>query len=162
SARLLAVCERWNRKLHFYSGLFLIVFLWLFAFTGLLLNHPTWTFHESWRNRHETKFQLPIVRPAAGLTSDLEQARDLMRQMSIDGEILWTTTRSDGAPSLRVVVQRISPSMDIWRIRSRACSRSLVSPAAGRTMGSWNFVSWRFRQDSWKVQVGWFKSRPVK
>src|SRR6266404_1607604 len=29
SARLLAVCERWNRKLHFYSGLFLIVFLWL-------------------------------------------------------------------------------------------------------------------------------------
>lgn len=98
SARLLAVCERWNRKLHFYSGLFLIVFLWLFAFTGLLLNHPNWTFHESWRNRHETKFQLPIVPPAAGLTSDLDQARDLMRQMSIAGEILWTTTRSDGAP----------------------------------------------------------------
>jgi uncharacterized protein len=97
-ARLLAVCERWNRKLHFYCGLFLIVFLWLFAFTGLLLNHPNWTFHESWRNRHETKYQLPIVPPAAGLTGDLDQARDLMRQMSIDGEILWTTTRSDGAP----------------------------------------------------------------
>jgi hypothetical protein len=96
--RLLAVCERWNRKLHFYSGLFLIVFLWLFAFTGLLLNHPNWTFHESWRNRHETKYQLPIVAPGAGLTGDLDQARDLMRQMRIDGEILWTTTRSDGAP----------------------------------------------------------------
>jgi len=98
SARLFAVCERWNRKLHFYTGLFLIVFLWLFAFTGLLLNHPNWTFHESWRNRHETKFQLPIEPPAAGLVGDLDQARDLMRQMSIDGEILWTTTRSDGAP----------------------------------------------------------------
>src|SRR5262245_52739948 len=79
--RLLAVCERWNRKLHFYSGLFLLFFLWLFAFTGLLLNHPTWIFHESWRNRHETIYQLPIVSPAAGLTGDLEQARDLMRQM---------------------------------------------------------------------------------
>jgi len=97
-ARLLAVCERWNRKLHFYSGLFLLIFLWLFAFTGLLLNHPTWTFHESWKNRHETKYQLPIVPPAAGLTSDLDQAHDLMRQMSIEGEILWTTIRSDGAP----------------------------------------------------------------
>ena len=97
-ANLLAVCERWNRKLHFYSGLFLLVFLWLFAFTGLLLNHPTWAFHESWKNRHETKYQLPIVPPAAGLTSDLDQAHDLMRQMHIDGEILWTTIRSDGAP----------------------------------------------------------------
>jgi hypothetical protein len=97
-ARLLAVCERWNRKLHFYSGLFLIAFLWLFAFTGLLLNHPGWGFHESWRNRQETKYTLPIVPPAAGLTSDLDQARDLMRQMSIEGEILWTTTRSEGTP----------------------------------------------------------------
>jgi len=98
SESVLAVCERWNRKLHFYSGLFLIFFLWLFAFTGLLLNHPNWTFHESWLNRHETKSQRPIVPPAANLTSDLEQAHDLMRQMSIEGELLWTTTRSDGAP----------------------------------------------------------------
>jgi hypothetical protein len=97
-ANLLAICERWNRKLHFYSGLFLIVFLWLFAVTGLLLNHPNWTFHESWRNRTETTFQLPIVAPAPALTSDLDQARDLMRQMSIEGEILWTTIRADNAP----------------------------------------------------------------
>src|SRR4029079_4833360 len=91
-ASLLAVCERWNRKLHFYSGLFLLVFLWLFAFTGLLLNHPKWTLQESWLNRHETKYKLPIVPPAAGLTGDLEQAHDLMRQMPIHGELFWTTT----------------------------------------------------------------------
>jgi hypothetical protein len=67
-ASLLAVCERWNRKLHFYTGLFLLLFLWLFAFTGLLLNHPTWAFQESWLNRHETKYKVPIVPPGAGLT----------------------------------------------------------------------------------------------
>ena len=39
--------ERWNRKLHFYAGLFLLFFTWLFAFSGLLLNHPTWTFAEA-------------------------------------------------------------------------------------------------------------------
>lgn len=97
-ASLRAVCERWNRKLHFYSGLFFLVFLWLFAFTGLLLNHPEWTFHESWRNRHETNLTFSIVQPAPELTSDLEQARDLMRQMSIEGEILWTTIHADGRP----------------------------------------------------------------
>lgn len=97
-ARLLAACERWNRKLHFYAGLFFLFFVWLFALTGLFLNHPNWTFHESWLNRHETNYVCSIVPPAAGLTGDLEQAHDLMRQMSIEGEILWTTTRADGAP----------------------------------------------------------------
>ena len=90
SARVMAFCERWNRKLHF--------FVWLFALTGLLLNHPNWTFHESWLNRQEAQFQRPIVPPAPTLTGDLEQAHDLMRQMSIDGEILWTSTHAAGTP----------------------------------------------------------------
>ena len=59
-ARLRAGLDRWNRKLHFYSGLFLVFFLWLFALTGLLLNHPKWTFHENWTNRRETTRELPI------------------------------------------------------------------------------------------------------
>jgi len=41
AGRFRASSERWNRKLHFYTGLFLLFFLWLFAFSGLLLNHPT-------------------------------------------------------------------------------------------------------------------------
>ena len=48
--------ERWNRKLHFYAGLFLLFFMWLFAFSGLVLNHPTWSFAESWTNRKETNY----------------------------------------------------------------------------------------------------------
>src|ERR1043165_7608147 len=95
SPRLWTSFERWNRKLHFYSGLFLIFFLWLFAFTGLLLNHPKWTFHEHWTNRKETNYERTIAAPGPGVSSDLAQARDVMRQLGIDGEILWTTTRSD-------------------------------------------------------------------
>jgi hypothetical protein len=87
--------ERWNRKLHFYSGLFLIFFLWLFAFSGLLLNHPTWTFHEHWKNRKETNYERTIAPPGPGVSGDLAQARDIMKQLGIDGEILWTTTRID-------------------------------------------------------------------
>src|SRR5437899_5904155 len=94
-ARWRAALERWNRKLHFYSGLFLIFFLWLFAFTGLLLNHPMWTFHENWKNRKETNYERTIAAPGPGVSGDLALARDIMRQLGIDGEILWTTTRSD-------------------------------------------------------------------
>lgn len=96
-ARLRAGFERWNRKLHFYSGLFLLFFLWLFAFTGLILNHPKWSFHENWKNRKETNYQHAIKAPALGAASDLAQAQDIMRQLGIEGDILWTTTRTNAS-----------------------------------------------------------------
>ena len=90
-----AVFEQWNRRLHFYSGLFLTFFLWLFAFSGLLLNHPAWTFHEHWKNRRETNYEHTIAAPGPDAVGDLGQARDIMRQLGIEGEILWTTSRTD-------------------------------------------------------------------
>ncbi len=85
--------ERWNRKLHFYAGLFLLVFVWLFAVSGLILNHPKWTFAESWNNRRETNYTREITARVLDIKGDLGQAREIMRQLGIDGEILWTTTR---------------------------------------------------------------------
>jgi hypothetical protein len=95
AARFRAGSERWNRKLHFYTGLFLLFFLWLFAFSGLLLNHPTWSFAESWSNRHDTNYEREITAPGPAVKGDLGQARDILGQLGIEGEILWTTTRSD-------------------------------------------------------------------
>jgi len=97
-SRLLAGCERWNRKLHFYSGLYLLFFLWLFAFSGLLLNHPSWSFAESWNNRKETNYEREITELEPEVKGDLAQAREIMRQLGIEGEILWTTTRTDAGP----------------------------------------------------------------
>jgi hypothetical protein len=85
--------EVWNRRLHFYIGLFLLFFLWLFAFTGLLINHSSWTFAEFWPNRKQADAVQYIAHPPPG--SDLEQAKDIMRQLGIEGEIEWATTRSD-------------------------------------------------------------------
>ena len=93
--RFRAGFERWNRKLHFYSGLFLLFFTWLFAFSGLLLNHPTWSFQESWNNRKERIYEREITAPGPEVKGDLAQAREIMRQLGIEGEILWTTTRTD-------------------------------------------------------------------
>lgn len=89
------VFERWNRKSHFYVGLFLMFFVWLFALSGLLLNHPAWTFHEHWKNRKETYVKRPITKSKPDVVEDLDQARDVMIQLGIEGDILWTTPRTD-------------------------------------------------------------------
>jgi|SRR5579872_2437862 len=95
AARFWAGFERWNRKLHFYSGLYLLFFMWLFAGSGLLLNHPKWSFAEYWPNRKETNYVREIIAPPPELKGDLAQAREILRQVGIEGEILWTTTRTD-------------------------------------------------------------------
>ena len=69
--------------------------MWLFAFSGLLLNHPTWSFAESWKNRQETNYEREIAALSPEVKGDLGQAREIMRQLGIEGEILWTTTRTD-------------------------------------------------------------------
>jgi hypothetical protein len=85
--------EVWNRKLHFYIGLYLLFFLWLFAFTGLLLNHANWSFADFWPTRNQTTFEHAIAPPPPG--SDLIQAKDILNQLAIRGEIEWTSTRAD-------------------------------------------------------------------
>jgi hypothetical protein len=83
----------WNRKLHYYLGLYLLFFVWLFSLSGLLLNHSQWKFAQFWDSRRQNSEDRDIV-PLA-VIGDLAQARDLMRQLSIRGEIEWTTTRKD-------------------------------------------------------------------
>jgi hypothetical protein len=87
--------QRWNRKLHFYAGLFLLFFVWLFAFSGLVLNHPSWRFTEFWRNRAQSNYERDVTVPGTDAKGDLGQAREIMGQLGIVGEILWTTTRTD-------------------------------------------------------------------
>jgi hypothetical protein len=89
---LAGTAKRWNRKLHYYLGLSTLLFVWLFSFTGLLLN-PPWKFAEFWDSRRQSTSERAIVAPAPG--SDLAQARDLLRQLGLRGEIEWTVTRAD-------------------------------------------------------------------
>lgn len=95
TSRLRVRLERWNRKLHYYAGLFLLFFLWLFAVTGLVLNHPSWGFAESWTKRIDTNSERAITPLGPELRGDLAQAQEIMRQLGMEGEILWTTTRID-------------------------------------------------------------------
>jgi hypothetical protein len=93
SQRALDTARFWNRKGHYYLGLYFLFFVWLFAFTGLLLNHGQWKFAEFWPNRKVTQWERAVNVPPAG--TELDRARDLMTQLGIRGEIEWTAATPD-------------------------------------------------------------------
>jgi hypothetical protein len=67
----------WNRKLHYYLGLYFLFFLWLLSTTGLMLNHQQW--FSNLYDRVETSYEMPIeAGPASG--TDLTAQRAFIRQ----------------------------------------------------------------------------------
>jgi hypothetical protein len=86
----------WNRRVHFYLGLYFLFFTWLFAFTGLLLNHPRWQFSQFWPHRIQTTTEhaLDSVTAIAGI----DRARDVMRQLGVAGEVQWPATQPPNGP----------------------------------------------------------------
>lgn len=101
--------EFWNRKFHYYLGLYFLFFLWLFSLTGLMLNHQGW-FRDLYERR-ETIYDPDIEAPAGG--TQLSQTLDVMRQLHLKGEIDWpaaqpvghidfNVSRPNGAAQVRV------------------------------------------------------------
>src|SRR5262245_41955880 len=101
---------KWNRRIHYYLGLYLLFFVWLFAFSGLLLNNSSWKTFGFWEKRKESEYGRAITTPSSG--SDLAQANDLMHQLGISGEVEWTASRGDN-DRLNFRVTRPGHVMDI-------------------------------------------------
>jgi hypothetical protein len=74
----------WNRKLHYYLGLYLLQFLWLFAISGLTINHPKWSAAKFWSRRVETVSEHAVSLPNGA--SDDQLATAIMRSLGIVGE----------------------------------------------------------------------------
>ena len=86
----------WNRRVHYYLGMYLLFFIWLFAFTGLLLNHPRWQFAQFWPNRIQSTTEHTLGSVTA--VGDMDRARDVMRQLGIVGEVQWPATQPPNGP----------------------------------------------------------------
>jgi hypothetical protein len=86
----------WNRRLHYYLGLYLLFFTWLFVFTGLLLNHPRWQFAQFWPNRVQSTTEHALEPVTAVL--DVDRAREVMRKLGIAGEVQWPATQPAKGP----------------------------------------------------------------
>lgn len=75
----------WNRKVHIHLGLFLLLFIWLFAFSGLLLNHDDWKISSFWEERKQTETMLPVHITTSRDSSAL--LKDMMTQLALAGEV---------------------------------------------------------------------------
>ena len=84
--------ELWNRKFHYYLGLYFLFFLWLFSLTGLMLNHQQW-FRDLYE-RTQTSYDSAIEGPTG--ETRLAQTRDVMRQLNLAGEIDWPASQPVG------------------------------------------------------------------
>ena len=79
----LTVISKWNRKIHIYLGLYILLFLCVFFISGLFLNHPRWFQHQGQRSTKEQSVRFPEA------ASDPAKAKDLMEQLEISGEIIF-------------------------------------------------------------------------
>ena len=112
----------WNRKLHYYLGLYFLFFAWLFAFTGLILNHPRWEFAQFWPNRVQSTAERQFH--ALGGDSDFDRASDLMQQLGIAGEIQWPSAQpSDGPMTFQVTRPGLIIDVSADLVQGRATLR---------------------------------------
>ena len=84
--------ELWNRRAHYYLGLYFLFFLWLFSLTGLMLNHQQW-FRDLYERR-QTSYDVAIEGPAGD--TQIARTRDAMRQLNLHGEIDWPAAQPVG------------------------------------------------------------------
>ena len=75
----------WNRKIHIHIGLFLVLFICLFSFSGLLLNHGSWKISDFWKKRKETNTTSIIQIPEERNSTKLIQ--NILSQLDFKGEV---------------------------------------------------------------------------
>lgn len=121
--RLVARLEAWNRKLHYYLGLYFLLFLWLFSFTGLLLNHPRWALSHI-PNESSPEYARTIEPPSGG--TDLARAIDVARQLGLTGEIdVPQTPQATGRLGFTITYPKQATQVSVELAEQRASVRQV-------------------------------------
>lgn len=115
--------ETWNRRFHYYLGLYFLLFIWLFSFTGLLLNHPRWTWSRI-PNDPSPPYERAIATPAG--ETDQARAADVVRQLNLRGETDWPPGPAKPGADVQSRVSETGISD-----HRRPCSESRDGPAGG-------------------------------
>jgi hypothetical protein len=73
--------------------LFLLLFIWLFSFTGLLLNHSTWELFSFWDGKEETRTVTAVSLPPQSDSAAILQR--VMQQLKLTGEVSTVMLTAD-------------------------------------------------------------------
>lgn len=112
------VLEAWNRRLHYLLGLYFLLFIGLFSFTGLLLNHPRWRLSRI-PNIPNPAIERTIEAPSG--QTDLARAQDVARQLGLRGEIDLPQSRQSPSTldfNLAYPAQATQVSVDLTTLRA--------------------------------------------
>ena len=85
-----SVFENWNKKIHIYLGLCMLLFLWVFSVSGLFLNHPKWFGGQP--NRNTTELEVAMAKSG----DPYAKASHLMGQLEITGELIFRGAQKPG------------------------------------------------------------------
>ena len=137
-----AVLETWNRRLHYYLGLYFLLFIWLFSFTGLLLNHPRWSLSRI-PNDANPAYERAIEPPRGG--ADLERARDVMRQLGLVGEIDWPqAAQARGRLDFNIAYPKQATQVRVDLAQNRATVRQVDRSLWSGVRIMHTFSGWRY------------------
>lgn len=147
----------WTRRVHYALGLYLLLFIWLFALSGLLLNHE-WAFAEFWPNRREDTFVVAVKAPSDA--DVIAAATDVMAQIGVRGE-LDATERSADRRHLTFDVARPGESFkvdaDLARGRAEVKRTRVNGWGVFRTLHTFSGVRYGQpeRQRDWALTTLW-------
>ena len=123
--------HRWSRKAHYYLGLYLLLWVWFFSVSGLVLNHSRWRVAQFWERRAEATTERTIRVPDE--RGDVALARAFMGQLAIAGEVGEVRRSADGA---RFDFQVVKPG-HVYKVEARLDSaRARVTEIALDTWGA--------------------------
>ena len=123
--------KEWNTKLHIYVGLFSLLFLWLFAVSGVIMNHPLWfSGQPRWFSGQPTRseFEQPVELPSG--TDDQATAMALLEQLGISGEVIFMVPKKDHL-TFRVLRPNRRMVVDVDLQSRKALVRTAIPSAAG-------------------------------
>ncbi len=85
------VFSKWNKKIHIYLGLYMLLFLWVFSVSGLFLNHPKWFKGQPQRDTEEVS--VTMLEDGSALL----KAQHLMDQLGVTGEAIFRGDQKPGS-----------------------------------------------------------------
>ena len=157
SAEPLLVAERWNRKLHYYAGLYFLWFIWLFALTGLLLNHGEWTVAARANQRQQTQFEVEIG--ALRAEGTLARAREAAGLLGLRGEIDLPASQAPGQLIFNISRPSDASQVRIDERQHRAVIQHFENNSLGMIRIFHAFSGSRFNQPEsrrdWVVTTVW-------
>ena len=148
----------WSRKFHIHLGLFLLLFIWLFSVSGLLLNHASkWKFANFWDERKE-KMTRTVIHTNSKLDSSA-MLKNIMQQLNIAGEITRVSMTTDSI-EFRVSIPGHERYLNVDLRKGTCIQKEVILNWWGKIRNLHTFNG--AKRDNPVIQPNWFVTRTWK